>query len=225
MRILIVEDDIGTSRFIKKGFSEAGHTIDAVFDGIEGEYMASHQIYDLIILDVMLPQMDGFDIIKLIRQKGVETPVIFLTAKSDQKDIILGLNLGADDYLVKPFTFAELLARSNAIMRRGMRPLESSHISVSNLILDPTKRKVKRDEKNIELSNTEFKLLEYLIENKDQVLTRTMILEHVWGYSFDINSNVIDVHINRLRSKIDKGFSPKLIYTIRGIGYVLKDKE
>lgn len=225
MRILIVEDDRGTSRFIEKGFSEAGYTIDAVFDGLEGEYIASNQVYDLIILDVMLPQMDGFSILKSIRKKGVETPVIFLTAKSEQKDIISGLNIGADDYLVKPFTFAELFARSKAIMRRGMKTLESGKILISDLILDQTTRKVKRGEKTIELSNTEFKLLKYLADNQEQVLTRTMILEHVWGYSFDINSNVIDVHINRLRSKIDKSFSPKLIHTIRGVGYVLKNQD
>ena len=224
MRILIVEDDRGTSGFIEKGFSEAGYTIDVVHDGSSGEFLATDQVYDLIILDVMLPKMDGFTLLKSIRKRGVCTPVIFLTARSEQKDIVSGLDLGADDYLVKPFTFAELFARSRAIMRRGMKTLQNNHISVADLTVDKFTRRAKRGGNTIDLSNTEFKLLCYLADNQDQVLTRTMILENVWGYNFDTNSNVIDVHINRLRVKIDKDFSPKLIQTVKGVGYVLKDQ-
>jgi DNA-binding response OmpR family regulator len=224
MRILLVEDDKGTSRFIEKGFSEAGFTVDTVYDGAAGEFLAADQSYDLISLDIMLPRMDGFTLLKTIRKKGVLTPVIFLTAKSEQKDIISGFDLGADDYLVKPFTFAELFARSKAIMRRGKAPAQEHHVSVANLTIDKLTRKATRGGKTIELSNMEFKLLCYLADNSGQVLTRTMILESVWGYNFDINSNVIDVHINRLRVKIDKEFSPQLIHTIKGVGYVLEDR-
>jgi heavy metal response regulator len=224
MRILLVEDDKGTSRFIEKGFSEAGYTVDAVHDGRAGEFLATDQSYDLIILDVMLPRMDGFTLLESIRKKDVLTPVIFLTAKSEQKDIISGLDLGADDYLVKPFTFAELFARSKAIMRRGKAAVLEPRISVADLTVDMLTRKARRGKKTIDLSNTEFKLLCYLAENSGQVLTRTMILENVWGYNFDTNSNVIDVHINRLRVKIDKDFSPQLIHTKKGVGYVLEDR-
>jgi heavy metal response regulator len=224
MRILLVEDDKGTSRFIDKGFSEAGYTVDVVHEGRAGEFLATDQSYDLIILDVMLPRMDGFSLLQSIRKKGVPTPVIFLTAKSEQKDIISGFDLGADDYLVKPFTFAELFARSKAIMRRGKVAVQEHHITVADLTVDKLTRKVKRGEKTIDLSNMEFKLLCYLTENSGQVLTRTMILENVWGYNFDTNSNVIDVHINRLRAKIDREISPQLIHTIKGVGYVLEDR-
>lgn len=225
MRVLIVEDDKGTSRFIKKGLTEEGFVVESVFDGEEGLFMATHQQFDLIILDIMLPEMNGFEVIKGIRAKGVSTPVIFLTAKDQQDDLIHGFNLGADDYLVKPFAFAELLARIRAVLRRGQKENKSTKITINELCLDRLSRSAERDGTLIELSAKEYLLLEYLMLNAGHVLTRTMILEHVWGYNFDTNSNIIDVHINRVRSKVDKGFSSKLIHTIKGVGYVLKAQD
>ncbi len=224
MRILIVEDDKGVSRFIKKGLSEEGFGVDAVFDGEEGLYMASTDVYDLIILDIMLPELNGFEVLKSIRKKGVLTPVLFLTAKGEKEDIVHGLGLGADDYLVKPFAFTELLARIKAVLRRGQKDVEMSKICVGDLTLNLLDRTVVRGGKNIELAGKEFAILEYLTKNAGQVLTRTMILDKVWGYDFDTSSNIIDVHINRLRSKMDHGFDSKLIYTIKGVGYVVKVK-
>ena len=224
MRILIVEDDKGVSRFIKKGLSEEGFYADAVFDGEEGLYMASTDVYDLIILDIMLPELNGFEVIKGIRKKGVSVPVLFLTAKNEKEDIVHGLGLGADDYLVKPFAFAELLARIKAVLRRGQKNVEMSRLCVGDLTLNLIDRTVSRSGKNIELAAKEFALLEYLMRNAGQVLTRTMILDKIWGYDFDTSSNIIDVHINKLRSKIDKGFDSRLIHTIKGVGYVVKVK-
>jgi heavy metal response regulator len=224
MRILIIEDDKGVSRFIKKGLSEEGFGVDAVFDGEEGLYMASTDVYDLIILDIMLPELNGFEVIKGIRKKGVSVPVLFLTAKNEKEDIVHGLGLGADDYLVKPFAFAELLARIKAVLRRGQKDVEMSRLCVGDLTLNLIDRTVSRSGKNIELSAKEFALLEYLMRNAGQALTRTMILDKIWGYDFDTSSNIIDVHINKLRSKIDKGFDSRLIHTLKGVGYVVKVK-
>lgn len=225
MRILLVEDDRGTSRFIKKGLSEKGYTVDAVFDGEEGLYMATSQSYDVIILDVMLPEMNGFEVLKGLRKDGIVAPVIFLTARDEKNDVVHGLELGADDYLIKPFSFPELLARIKAVMRRGQKDFESSRIIVADLSLNLISRTAERGGQVIELSGKEFSLLEYLMRNAGQILTRTMILEHVWGYDFDTASNIIDVHINRLRAKIDKDSDVKLIKTIKGVGYVLKAEE
>jgi len=222
MRILIVEDDKGTSRFIKKGLSEKGYIADAVFDGEEGLYMATTQSYDLIILDIMLPEMSGFEILKGMRAKGNTTPVIFLTAKHEQENIVHGLELGADDYLVKPFAFPELLARIGAVLRRGEKTQEMSQIKIGDFTLNFIHRTANRGGKDIELTAKEFLLLEYLVRNAGQIVTRTMILENVWGYDFDTTSNIIEVLINRLRMKIDKGFDTKLIHTIKGVGYVIK---
>ena len=224
MRILIVEDDKGVSRFIKRGLSEEGFCVDAVFDGEEGLHLGLTEIYDLIVLDIMLPELNGFEVLKGIRKKGVLTPVLFLTAKGEKEDVVHGLGLGADDYLVKPFAFAELLARIKAILRRGQKDVEMSKICVGDLTLNLFERTVVRNGKNIELAGKEFAILEYLTRNAGQVLTRTMILDKVWGYDFDTSSNIIDVHINRLRSKMDSGFDSKLIYTIKGVGYVAKVK-
>ena len=224
MRILIIEDDKGVSRFIRKGLSEEGFGVDAVFDGDEGLYMASTDVYDLIILDIMLPELNGFEVIKGIRKKGVSVPVLFLTAKNEKEDIVHGLGLGADDYLVKPFAFAELLARIKAVLRRGQKDVEMSRLCVGDLTLNLIDRTVLRSGKNIELSAKEFALLEYLMRNAGQALTRTMILDKVWGYDFDTSSNIIDVHINKLRSKIDKDFDSSLIHTLKGVGYVVKVK-
>ncbi len=225
MRILIVEDDRGVTRFIKKGLEEKGFTVDAAFDGEEGLYLATSQAYDLIILDVMLPEINGFEVLKGVRRKAISTPTIFLTAKGEKDDIVHGLEIGADDYLVKPFAFAELLARVKAVLRRGSAEQQTSNIEAGDLSLNLANRTAQRQNKTIELSGKEFALLEYLVRNAGQILTRTMILESVWGYNFDTSSNIIDVHINKLRSKIDRGFKTKLIKTIKGVGYVIKAEK
>jgi heavy metal response regulator len=225
MRILLVEDDTGASRFIRKGLQEEGYTVDVAFDGEEGLHLATSQTYDLIILDIMLPEMSGFEALKGTRKKGIMTPAIFLTARDDKEDVVHGLELGADDYLIKPFSFPELLARIKAVLRRGQKDIELSKLSVGDLTLNIINRTARRAEKEIELSAKECSLLEYLMRNAGQILTRTMILEQVWGYDFDTSSNIIDVHINRLRMKIDKDFPSKLIHTIKGVGYVLKDER
>ena len=225
MRILLVEDDKGVSRFIKKGLKEKGYVVDVAFDGEEGLYLATSQSYDLIILDILLPEINGHEVLKGTRGKGVITPVIFLTAKDEKEDIVQGLELGADDYLVKPFSFAELLARIKAVLRRGQKDMKVSGLTVGDLTLDLINRTAHRNEKYIELSGKEFLLLEYLMGNAGQILTRTMILENVWGYNFDTSSNIIDVHINHLRMKVDKDFHPKLIHTIKGVGYVIKNEK
>ena len=224
MRILLVEDDRGVSRFIKKGLKENGYVVDTAFDGEKGLHSALTQTYDLIILDILLPQMNGYEVLKSIRKKKVMTPVIFLTAKDEKEDIVQGLELGADDYLVKPFSFAELLARIRSVLRRDQKDAELSNLTIADLNLDLISRTARRNEKDIELSGKEFLLLEYLMRNSGQILTRTMILENVWGYNFDTSSNIIDVHINHLRLKLDKDFHPKLIHTIKGVGYVLKSE-
>ena len=224
MRILLVEDDRGVSRFIKKGLKENGYVVDTAFDGEKGLHSALTQTYDLIILDILLPQMNGYEVLKSIRKKKVMTPVIFLTAKDEKEDIVQGLELGADDYLVKPFSFAELLARIRSVLRRDQKEAELSNLIIADLNLDLISRTARRNEKDIELSGKEFLLLEYLMRNSGQILTRTMILENVWGYNFDTSSNIIDVHINHLRLKLDKDFHPKLIHTIKGVGYVLKSE-
>ncbi len=225
MRILLVEDDTGASRFIRKGLQEKGYAIDVAFDGEEGLHCATAQAYDLIILDIMLPEMSGFEVLKGIRKKGILTPVIFLTARDEKEDVIHGLELGADDYLIKPFSFSELLARIKAVLRRGQKDLELSKLTVDDLTLNLMNRTATRGDKVIELSGKEFMLLEYLMQNAGQILTRTMILDQVWGYDFDPSTNIIDVHINRLRNKIDRDFPHKLIHTIKGVGYVLTDER
>ena len=222
MHILLVEDDRSTARFIKKGLSEKGYTVEAVFDGEEGLHQATNGSYDLVILDVMLPELNGFEVLKGMRKHGIVTPVLFLTARDDTADVVHGLELGADDYLVKPFSFSELLARIKAVMRRGEKDAASSRLTVADLALNLLSRTAERGGRVIELSGREFSLLEYMMRNAGQVLTRTMILEQVWGYDFDTASNIIDVHINRLRAKIDRDHEVKLIRTIKGVGYVLK---
>lgn len=222
MRILVVEDDKGAARFIQKGLSEEGFMTDVVSGGEEGLFMAMTEIYDLIILDVMLPEINGFEVLRAIRQKGVSTPVLFLTAKDEKEDIIHGLDLGADDYLVKPFAFAELLARIRAVLRRGQTSDQMQKLIIRDLVLDRVTRQARRNDKIIELTAKEFQLLEYMMRNAGQILTKTMILDRVWGYDFDTQSNIIEVHVNRLRAKVDKDFSTKLIHTVRGVGYVIK---
>ena len=222
MKILLVEDDTSISRFIAKGLKEKGYVVDVSHDGEEGLHLILNQPYDLVILDILLPGLNGYEILKAMRGEKVVTPVICLTAKGEQEDIVQGLELGADDYLVKPFSFAELHARMVAVLRRGQKEKDITRFAIGDLKLDLISRTVSRNEKVIELSGKEFLLLEYLMRNAGQILTRTMILEQVWGYNFDTSSNIIDVHINHLRRKIDSDSRTKLIHTIKGVGYVLK---
>ncbi len=222
MKILLVEDEKSISRFIAKGLREKGYVVDVCHDGEEGLQLILNQSYDLIVLDILLPGLNGYEILKAMRERKKGTPVICLTAKSEKEDIVQGLDLGADDYLVKPFSFAELHARIVAVLRRGQKDAAMTRLAIGDLTLDLISRTVRRNEKDIELSGKEFLLLEYLMRNAGQILTRTMILEQVWGYNFDPSSNVIDVHINHLRRKIDNDSPMKLIHTIKGVGYVIK---
>ena len=224
MRILIIEDEKKTAGFLKKGLTENGYVVDAAHTAKDGLLQVHEADYDLVILDVMLPDKSGWFVFKEMRQKDKSTPVLFLTARDSVEDRVKGLELGADDYLVKPFAFAELLARIKAVLRRGQKDVEMSRLCVGDLTLNLIDRTVSRSGKNIELSAKEFALLEYLMRNAGQVLTRTMILDKIWGYDFDTSSNIIDVHINKLRSKIDKGFDSRLIHTLKGVGYVVKVK-
>ena len=224
MRILLVEDDKNVTRFVSKGLKENLFLVDLAKDGEEGFELIIQEKFVLIILDILLPKMDGWEVLQKIREKGIETPVIILTARDSTPDVVKGLNLGADDYLIKPFSFSELLARMRAILRRGkiQRPTE---LKVANLVLNQMTREVYRDTVRIDLTSKEYALLEYFMQNTGLILTRTMLLEAVWDYNFDPMTNVIDVHINHLRNKIDRDFTPKLLHTIKGVGYVLKTKD
>jgi heavy metal response regulator len=224
MRILIVEDEERLARYLKKGLEENSYVVDLALNGTDGLHLATHEAYDLIILDIMLPEYDGVTILKRVRSAGIHTPVIFLTAKDSTKDKVAGLDIGADDYIVKPFSFHELLARVRVCLRRGSHKT-SLQLKVADLTLDPITRKVFRGEKKLEMSPIEFSLLEYLMQHAGQVVTRTMISEHVWDSNFESFSNVVDVHIAKLRNKIDKGFDTKLIHTKRGAGYVLEEQD
>ncbi|MBI4735514.1 MAG: response regulator transcription factor [candidate division NC10 bacterium] len=221
MRILVVEDDRKVASFIRKGLTEEGYAVDAASDGETGLAMGLDRLHDVIVLDVMLPGMPGFQVVRELRQAKVTTPVLLLTARDAVEDKVQGLDAGADDYLTKPFAFAELLARIRALLRRGTAA-RAPLLQVADLTLDPAMRTVTRGRQAISLTNREFALLEYLMRNAGRVLTRTMIAEHVWDYSFDSGTNVIDVYVNYLRKKIDAGRERKLIHTVRGVGYVLK---
>ncbi len=224
MRILVVEDDKKVARFITKGLRENAFSVDLAADGEDGLYFASNEEYDLIVLDIMLPGLSGDKILQRLRDEGNHTPVIFLTAKDSPVDIVDGLNSGADDYIVKPFSFNELMARIRAILRRG-RQSGSSTLRLADLTVNQITREVRRGNVCIELTAKEYALLEYFLVNPGQILTRTMISEHVWNYDFDTMTNIIDVHVSHLRSKIDKGFSSKLIHTVKGVGYVFGKKD
>jgi heavy metal response regulator len=223
MRILVVEDEKKVASFIKRGLEEENFTVDMAYDGEEGLFMAESNPYDLILMDIMLPKMDGLAVIKALRGKGVTSPVLCLTAKDTVDDIVSGLNSGSDDYLTKPFAFAELVARVRALLRRGTQD-RGAEIRFADLRLDPVAHKVWRGGKEIELTAKEYALLEYFMRNPNQILTRTMIAEHVWDYTFDSFTNIIDVYVNYLRKKVDRDFDKKLIHTVRGIGYVLKEE-
>ena len=224
MKILLVEDDKGIVRFVKKGLIENSYSVDVHFDGEAGLYSAVHKSYDLIILDIMLPKMEGTEILKRLRGMNVQTPVIFLTARDTERDIVQGLNLGADDYIVKPFSFSELLARIRAIHRRGKMTAPSSRLQLANLVLELDGHQVFRDRSKIDLTPKEYALLEFLMRHPAEIITRTMITEKIWDYQFDAGTNVIDVHVSHLRNKIDRDFEPKLLHTVKGVGYVLEDR-
>lgn len=225
MRILVIEDDKDVSDYIAKGLTEAGHVIDQAFEGKEGLFLATTEQYDVLLVDRMLPFIDGLTIIKTIRASEINTPVLILSALGDVDDRVLGLKSGGDDYLVKPFAFVELQARIDALSRRNEKGLnEETHLVAGDLKLDLLARKVSRDQQTITLQSREFRLLEYLMKHKGQVVTRTMLLENVWDYRFDPQTNVIDVHISRLRNKIDKNFQQPLLKTIRGSGYMIDDE-
>ncbi len=225
MKILYVEDDPGAREYIQKGLREHGYVVDVAGDGDAGFQHAISGSYDALILDVMLPGRDGLSILRELRERGDQTPVLFLSARGEASDRIRGLNLGADDYLSKPFAFAELLARIRAVARRRLGEPSDGRLEVEDLVLDVQKHTVERAGRAIELTPKEFLLLEYLMRNAEQVVSRTMITEKVWGHSFDSYSNLIDVHINHLRKKMDRGFDVKLVHTVKGVGYYFGRRE
>jgi heavy metal response regulator len=222
MKILFVEDDKGIARFVKKGFLENAFSVDLAPDGEEGLRLVLQRGYDLIILDIMLPKMDGVEVLKRLRAMAIHTPVIFLTAKDSESDIVQGLNLGADDYLTKPFSFSELLARTHALLRREKRVSPPSKLQMANLILEVDGHRVFRGKERIDLTPKEYALLEFFMRHPGELITRTMITEKVWDYHFDTSTNIVEVHVSHLRNKVDKNFEPKLIHTVKGVGYVLK---
>ena len=224
MRILVVEDDRDIARFVSKGLLENGYAVDVNFDGETGLHSALQGHHDLMVLDIMLPKMDGRALLKGVREKEIHMPVIFLTAKDAEEDIVRGLNLGADDYLVKPFSFNELLARIRAVLRRGRTPGPASKLQVRDLVLELDGHRVFRGDRRIELTPKEYALLEFFMRHLGQIITRTMISEKIWDYHFDISTNVVDVHVSHLRNKIDKDFEHKLLHTVKGVGYVLEDR-
>jgi two-component system copper resistance phosphate regulon response regulator CusR len=223
MRILVIEDELKTAAYLKKGLEESGYAVDVANDGPQGLFLAQEEQYDVIVLDVMLPGMDGWTIVKTLRSTRT-TPVLFLTARDDVDDRVRGLELGADDYLVKPFAFVELLARVRTLARRGP-PRESELIRVGDLEMDVNRRRVKRGGTRIDLTPREFSLLQLLARRQGEVLSRTQIASYVWDMNFDSDTNVVEVAIRRLRTKIDDNFPVKLIHTVRGVGYVLELKE
>lgn len=222
MRILVVEDDRKIASFVVKGLKQSGFAADHCADGEAGLLLARSTEYDAAVIDIMLPRLDGLSLVQQLRKDGVQTPVIFLSAKAAVDDRVKGLQAGGDDYLTKPFAFSELLARVQALIRRATQSTEPTRLTVGDLTLDLLTREVIREGQKIELQTREFSLLEYLMRHTGRVVTKTMILEHVWDYSFDPQTNVVDVLVHRLRSKVDKDFPKKMISTLRGVGYVLK---
>ncbi|CAN1494719.1 OmpR Response regulators consisting of a CheY-like receiver domain and a winged-helix DNA-binding domain [Burkholderiaceae bacterium] len=222
MKILIVEDEPKTGDYLRQGLREAGFVVDLVQDGLDGLHLGIEGDQDLIILDVMLPRMDGWGVLQALTQAGIRTPVIFLTAKDQVEDRVRGLELGAADYLVKPFSFAELLARVRNVLRRGPAAIESSVLQVADLEIDLLRRRVSRAGKRIDLTPKEFGLLELLVRRQGEVLPRSLIASLVWDMNFDSDTNVIEVAMRRLRAKVDEGFEVRLIQTVRGMGYVLE---
>lgn len=221
MKLLVVEDETKTGEYLRQGLVESGFIVDLTNNGLDGYHRAMTEDYDLIILDVMLPDISGWKIIQSLRDAGKETQIIFLTAMGSVEDKVKGLNLGADDYLVKPFSFAELLARIKSLLRRNVPQVSLHQLTIADLVMDLPKRTVTRAGKRIELTNKEFLLLEYFLRYQGEVLPRSLIASQVWDMNFDSDTNVIDVAVRRLRNKIDTPFEPKLIHTIRGMGYKL----
>ncbi|PKM44746.1 MAG: DNA-binding response regulator [Gammaproteobacteria bacterium HGW-Gammaproteobacteria-1] len=225
MKVLIVEDETKTGDYLRQGLTEAGFTVDLARSGADGLYLAQSGDYALIILDVMLPGLDGWQVLESLRRGGSEVPVLFLTARDQVADRVRGLELGADDYLVKPFAFAELLARARTLLRRGRNGIDATVLHAADLELDLLRRRVTRSGRRIELTAKEFALLELLLQRQGEVLPRSLIASQVWDMNFDSDTNVIEVAIRRLRGKVDDGFEPKLIRTVRGMGYVLELPE
>ncbi len=225
MRILLVEDDTKIASFIVKGLRAAGYAVDQALDGEEGLHMALTGPYDAAIIDIMLPKLDGLSLIGKLRKDRVQTPVIILSAKGSIDDRVKGLQTGSDDYLTKPFAFSELLARIQALIRRASGLAEPTRLTLGDLSMNLLTREVTRGERKVELQPIEFSLLEYLLRNAGRVVSKTMIMEHVWDYNFDPQTNVVEARICRLRDKIDREFERKLIHTVRGVGYVLKESD
>ena len=223
MKVLVVEDEKKVARFIKRGLEQEGYAVDIAQDGAEGEQYIGIDNYDIIVLDIMLPRKSGLDVLKDLKQRNVKSRILLLTARDSVEDRVTGLNLGADDYLTKPFAFEELLARIRALTRRDA--YGPALLKFADLSLDPITRKAKRGDIEVELTLKEYALLEYLLRNPNRVLSRTLIAEHVWSQSFDTETNVVDVYINHLRNKLDTDPSKRLIHTVRGVGYVLKAGE
>jgi two-component system, OmpR family, copper resistance phosphate regulon response regulator CusR len=221
VRILIVEDEPKTAAYARKGLSEHGFVVDVAENGVDGRHLALSSDYDLVVLDVMLPGVDGWSVLQEIRERK-QTPVLFLTARDDVADRVKGLELGADDYLVKPFAFSELLARVRSVLRRGGKP-HGEQLRVGDLEIDPRRRKVSRGDRKIDLTPKEFALLDCLVRNRGEVMSRTLIAEQVWDMNFDSDTNVVDVAMRRLRAKIDDPFEVKLIRTVRGVGYMIEE--
>ncbi|MCD9121843.1 heavy metal response regulator transcription factor [Cupriavidus sp. UGS-1] len=225
MKLLVVEDEAKTGEYLRQGLTEAGFVVDLAATGLDGQHLAMTEPYDLIVLDVMLPDVDGWRIVQTLRAAGNRVPVLFLTARDSVADRVKGLELGADDYLVKPFAFAELLARVRTLLRRGATQVAMDRIQIADLVLDLARRRATRAGRRIVLTNKEFSLLELLARRRGEVLPRSLIASQVWDMNFDSDSNVIDVAIRRLRAKIDDDFDIKLIQTVRGMGYVLENPE
>ena len=225
MRILVVEDDRKVASFIKKGLEEEGHTVDVAADGAQAvERATDGSVWDLLVLDVMLPKRDGFSVLKALREDGVKAPVLMLTARDAVGDRVTGLDLGADDYLTKPFAFEELLARVRALLRRGAGGRPAPVLRVGDLTLNPATREVRRGTRRVELTAREHTLLEYFMRSPGRVLSRPLLAQHVWGLDFDSESNVVDVYVGYLRRRIEAPGERKLLHTVRGVGYVLKDE-
>ena len=221
MKLLVIEDETKTADYLQQGLSEAGFNVNLARNGLDGQHHAMTDNYDLIVLDVMLPDIDGWRILQALRNAGKQTPVLFLTARDSVEDRVKGLELGADDYLVKPFAFSELLARVRTLLRRGNTPTAVDQLQIADLILDLPRHRASRSGSRINLTNKEFALLELLVRRQGEVLPRSLIASQVWDMNFDSDTNVIDVAIRRLRAKIDDSFNPKLIHTVRGMGYTV----
>lgn len=222
MRVLIIEDDRYLANILKKGLEENGFTVEVSYDGEEGLYMAETYPYDGVLLDIMLPKVDGLTILNTLRAKKIDVPVLMITARGEIEDKIKGLSIGADDYIAKPFDFSELLARLKAVIRRS-KGKPSPIIIIDDLVIDTNSRTVKRADREIRLSAREYNILEYLALNEGRIVSRTELIEHIYDSEFDLDSNIIDVYINYLRNKIDKGFGKQIIFTVRGAGYMIKN--